>query len=68
MDMLVGFIQIACIAGLVYGLYLSITYAGSDEFANSYHRLKPRQFADDPLGADAFALTRQPPADRLLEL
>lgn len=68
MDMLTGFIQIVCIGGLVYGLYLSITYRGPEEIAESYRRLQPHHFTHDPLITDTFASSRTVSPDRLSRL
>ena len=71
MDMLVDIIQIVCICGLLYGLYLSITYvepAELAELAESCRRLKPRHFARDYPSTGASTVARSDPADRLLGL
>ncbi len=68
MDMLVASIQIACIAGLLYGLYLSVTFVEPDDMLELRRRSRPRHFAYDPLIADAFGSTQAPPQDRLLTL
>lgn len=68
MDIIVGFIQIVCICGLLYGLYLSITYVAPEESAESCRRLKSRHLAYDPLIADALTANRAASTDRLVRL
>jgi hypothetical protein len=68
MDMLVGFIQIVCICGLLYGLYLSISCVGTEDSTESCRRPQPRHSDYDPLIADALAANRAPCSDRLARL
>jgi hypothetical protein len=53
MDMLVGMIQFACIAGLLYGLFLSITYVGPKAPRAHGRKQTPSRFEYDPLITDA---------------
>jgi hypothetical protein len=68
MAMLAGLIQIACIVGLLCGLYLAVTYADPGDLFESHRKLQPPHFAYDPLIADAFASTQPAKAERQLAL
>ncbi len=56
MDITVAIIQGGCIAGLLYGLYLCITYGvDAAELFDARLTLKARHFDRDPLITDALA-------------
>lgn len=61
MDMLVDAIQIAAITGLIYGLYLSITYGDRGELHEHYRKPTPADPACDPLTADAMRIGQPKP-------